>query len=888
VAGTVDWHGPGSGPWGPPAGLASSSAGSPVAAKNGSEPVGQEKPAVARRRDLQKKGSHVKVYSLMALAVAVMLGVPALVLHAQQNSQRSQLENTFRNRAPVTSAFVTAYVTELANHQRAEAATYLSADYPADAVLPYLSLPGGSSFVQSIITQQNPTCPTNPQGPPVSAPLWPSPSQQLEFQEFVDSFGFQSAILLAAPSDTVLAISAPSSAALMSQPGTGASGALGSQCDANHSIGLQAVGVPNLLPGQVQISNLTSPAGFPNDNTPVFEVETGFHTPYGNRILIGSYQTGPGSTSPINDFLPNAVPNVGTHPMSHEVFLVDSLGYVLACSDTEVSLLDLAPVCQPSRNFVMTKLSGASNALSSQDANLADAIKHSDRGFYTASDGQPSYFVVQAISHTPWRLVMAVPTSQLFATISGHTFLFQWAMFGIYALLVIFAAELFYRFIQSRNQLQALTQELDLVSRLDPLTGIYNRRHLDDTIGNTVSTVKRHNQSLALVIADVDHFKRVNDTYGHDAGDTVLVEVTSRMMKTLRSGDLLGRWGGEEFLIVLPMTTVEGARLAAERMREIVAATPITLEDGQQLNITASFGCAAMRGEDADPDALIRRADAALYEAKEGGRNRVVVDPASLAGEAQAPAQPAPSQPAPSQPAPTSQTASQEPEPPSAPAQPAPSQPAPSQPAQAQAAPAPQPPHPGPPPPQVALRRPAPPGLVAPPWSADDTPPLAPSVAPPPAPAEVPATTPEPKPEAPVAWAPPPAPAEVPATTPEPKPEAPVAWAPPPAPPVAPPSTFVGSRPSAPPGWAPPDPASAKPLPPVASAMAPFEPSPISSPQPGGEAPTPDASQMPRLRDKSLRLPPPPPGLDPPYPDWWLASDGNWYPPELHPATRAR
>ena len=122
---------------------------------------------------------------------------------------------------------------------------------------------------------------------------------------------------------------------------------------------------------------------------------------------------------------------------------------------------------------------------------------------------------------------------------------------------------------------------------------------------------------------DIDHFKLVNDTVGHAGGDAVLREFAARTKFVLREDDIPGRWGGEEFLLLLPMTDAAGTATLAERVRAKVAAEPFALDDGGTLEVTVSCGGAV--GDGFDPEELVKRADAALYEAKEAGRNRVVV-----------------------------------------------------------------------------------------------------------------------------------------------------------------------------------------------------------------------------------------------------------------------
>jgi two-component system, cell cycle response regulator len=174
-----------------------------------------------------------------------------------------------------------------------------------------------------------------------------------------------------------------------------------------------------------------------------------------------------------------------------------------------------------------------------------------------------------------------------------------------------------------QDELRQRNQELDLLSRTDSLTGLHNRRHVEEYLARVASLARRNAEPIAVLIVDIDHFKSVNDGHGHDAGDAVLREVANRMTSNVRLEDMIGRWGGEEFLAVLPGTPAQGAAELAERLRQVVADEPCRLPDGGTIQVTVSLGCAASMLADAGP--LVRSADAALYEAKELGRNRVVV-----------------------------------------------------------------------------------------------------------------------------------------------------------------------------------------------------------------------------------------------------------------------
>jgi diguanylate cyclase (GGDEF)-like protein len=176
--------------------------------------------------------------------------------------------------------------------------------------------------------------------------------------------------------------------------------------------------------------------------------------------------------------------------------------------------------------------------------------------------------------------------------------------------------------IQLKRRHDELRRENDLLdsaSRTDVLTGLANRRKLDADIHALTSAARRHDQPFAVALVDVDHFKAVNDTYGHSAGDEVLREIAVRLQASLRVEDVAGRWGGEEFLLLLPMTDLPGATVVGERLRVAVARSAVCIGDGSLVEVRISVGVAS--GTDV-PEVLLR-ADAALYRAKAGGRNLV-------------------------------------------------------------------------------------------------------------------------------------------------------------------------------------------------------------------------------------------------------------------------
>jgi diguanylate cyclase (GGDEF)-like protein len=169
-----------------------------------------------------------------------------------------------------------------------------------------------------------------------------------------------------------------------------------------------------------------------------------------------------------------------------------------------------------------------------------------------------------------------------------------------------------------QDEIVAQSKRLESVLFEDALTGLSNRRFVLTQLAGQVSGARRHERPLSVAIVDVDHFKSINDTRGHAEGDRVLVAVAMALRAHLRAEDQLGRLGGEEFLALLPDTDAAAAQAAAEKLRASVAET----------GVTVSIGWAAWEGE--SPEELVRRADAALYEAKAAGRDRVVGAPATL------------------------------------------------------------------------------------------------------------------------------------------------------------------------------------------------------------------------------------------------------------------
>jgi diguanylate cyclase (GGDEF)-like protein len=179
------------------------------------------------------------------------------------------------------------------------------------------------------------------------------------------------------------------------------------------------------------------------------------------------------------------------------------------------------------------------------------------------------------------------------------------------------------RILDLQTQLMSAQEALRDQAARDPLTGIWNRNALFDVFRRELARADREGNQLTIVMLDIDHFKNLNDTHGHMAGDAVLREFTSRITASLRPYDAVGRYGGEEFLVVLPGCSVEAGMKHADRLRGLITDLPFDTSEGRH-TVTCSLGVASTSSTNPkDPDSLIRAADAALYRAKRNGRNRV-------------------------------------------------------------------------------------------------------------------------------------------------------------------------------------------------------------------------------------------------------------------------
>jgi two-component system, cell cycle response regulator len=176
-----------------------------------------------------------------------------------------------------------------------------------------------------------------------------------------------------------------------------------------------------------------------------------------------------------------------------------------------------------------------------------------------------------------------------------------------------------------QDQLEEKNRELEQLSISDGLTGLFNHRHLHELLQEEYERSRRTEEPMSVVMLDLDRFKEVNDTHGHQAGDRVLQELSAILRESAREIDKLGRYGGEEFMAILPETDTDAAITFAERVREMVEKQRFEIQADEPLHMTISAGVATYPGDEADsPRRLVHYADQALYSAKKNGRNRVV------------------------------------------------------------------------------------------------------------------------------------------------------------------------------------------------------------------------------------------------------------------------
>jgi diguanylate cyclase (GGDEF)-like protein len=178
---------------------------------------------------------------------------------------------------------------------------------------------------------------------------------------------------------------------------------------------------------------------------------------------------------------------------------------------------------------------------------------------------------------------------------------------------------------KSEEEKRQLIENLNYLSTTDSLTGLRNRRALADMLHQEIERSQRYATDLSLILCDLDKFKPINDTYGHAAGDAALQAVAEALKTSLRKADILGRYGGDEFMIILPETSLDGAKMLAEKVRIAVSEIELPVAKNKRIGLAISLGVAGCCAPADDLDTLVRLADSALYASKQGGRNKVSV-----------------------------------------------------------------------------------------------------------------------------------------------------------------------------------------------------------------------------------------------------------------------
>ncbi len=330
--------------------------------------------------------------------------------------------------------------------------------------------------------------------------------------------------------------------------------------------------------GQIAISNVVQSAV---QALPVMALAVPYSTPQGRRVFSVAYRAA-GST--LNAFVDHTIAY-----RQHQVFLVDPSGRLLAASPR-----------------------ASAPTLAATDATLARALAGAAHGSF--GHGKTAHtFATAAVPGTAWRLVVAVPDSHLYNSITGWSHIVPWLVFALVTLLGVLLIALLARSLADRARLTTLSATMRRTAQTDSLTGLYNRRALTEQLTRAAARARRHEEPLSVLMIDLDRFKQTNDSFGHEAGDQVLCTIADCLRDALRADDIYGRWGGDEFLVALPVTDDAGAQVSAGRLREAAAAVDLA-SIGLPEGVALSIGVAT--GTHTSPIELIRQADLALYRAK--------------------------------------------------------------------------------------------------------------------------------------------------------------------------------------------------------------------------------------------------------------------------------
>jgi diguanylate cyclase (GGDEF)-like protein len=349
-----------------------------------------------------------------------------------------------------------------------------------------------------------------------------------------------------------------------------------------------AAGYAHLLQAERGAVTTSDVISTPGTNAALTAVAVPYPTAKGRRV-ISAYYSASGLA------LDALVAHTISYP-EHNVYLVDSAERLVASSP---------------------KTSAAT--LAQADPVLARSLAHASRGRVKGAT-TASTFTTAAVPGTSWRLAIEVPNKRLFASIAGATRFVPWLVFALVTVIGSLLVALFARSLADRERLTKLSATMRRTAQTDSLTGLYNRRALTEHMTRAAARARRHDEPLSVLMIDLDRFKQTNDSFGHEAGDQVLCTVADCMREALRVDDVYGRWGGDEFLVALPVTDGAGAKATAERLRKAAASVDLA-SIGLEHGVPLSIGVAT--GTHTSPIELIRQADLALYRAKAAGDPRV-------------------------------------------------------------------------------------------------------------------------------------------------------------------------------------------------------------------------------------------------------------------------
>jgi diguanylate cyclase (GGDEF)-like protein len=307
---------------------------------------------------------------------------------------------------------------------------------------------------------------------------------------------------------------------------------------------------------------------------PVAAVAVPFSTPGGRRVFSAAYST---SGSTLGAFVDDTVPYG-----EHDVYLVDAAGNLVAAS--------------PKTDR---------RSLSEVDPALARSSARGSLGAVGGA-GPARTFTAAPVRGTSWRLLIAIPDSRLYASIGGWSQRIPWLVFALVTLLAVTLGLVVARLL-------GLSERLARSARTDPLTGLINRRAVTEHLARAVAHARRTGEPLSVLMIDLDRFKQTNDQFGHRAGDRVLCAAADCLREVLRGEDVYGRWGGDEFVVLVPGASEADADAAAERLQRAAGAVDlgdIGLPDGVQMSVGVATAAHTT------PDEIIHAADVALYAVK--------------------------------------------------------------------------------------------------------------------------------------------------------------------------------------------------------------------------------------------------------------------------------